>query len=714
MCGLEIEVEGDHILSIRGDEKDVFSRGHICPKAVALKDLHEDPDRLRHPLRRRGPSWEEIGWDAALDFAAERLLEVQRLHGRHAVAVYQGNPTVHNYGATLYGQLLLRALRTRSRFSATSVDQLPHMLASLLMFGHQLLLPVPDVDRTSFLLMLGANPLVSNGSLMTAPGIERRLRALRARGGRLIVVDPRRTETAAIADTHLAIRPGTDALLLLALLEVVLAEGRANPGRLAPMFTGLAEVEAAAREFPPERVAAATGIAAGEIRALARAFAESPAAVAYGRVGVSTQELGGVCHWLIYVLNAVTGNLDRAGGAMFTRPAVDLVALGDRIGQRGHFAKGHSRVRGLPEFGGEWPAAVLAEEMETPGPGQIRAFVSLAGNPVLSTPNGARLERALPGLDFMVSIDPYLNETSRHAHLVLPPVSPLERDHYDLVFHVLAVRNTARYSPALFTPPPDAHEDWQILHGLARRIAARRGEETLASSLTTRAAGRLGPRGILALLLRLGPHGRGLRPWGRGLTLPVLEGAPHGIDLGPLTPALPEALRTADRRIALAPPALLADLPRVRARLAAASEAGPGLSLIGRRDLRSNNSWMHNSARLTKGPDACTLLMHPADASARGLAQGDSVHVRSRVGQVEARLTVTDAMRPGVVSLPHGWGHHRPGMHLGVAAQRPGVSLNDVTDEQEVDALCGTAVLSGVPVEVQRAGPPRAPASELV
>jgi len=714
MCGLEIEVDGDQILSIRGDEKDVFSRGHICPKAVALKDLHEDPDRLRHPLRRRGSDWEEIGWDAALDFAAERLLEVQRLHGRHAVAVYQGNPTVHNYGATLYGQLLLRALRTRSRFSATSVDQLPHMLASLLMFGHQLLLPVPDVDRTSFLLMFGANPLVSNGSLMTAPGIERRLRALRARGGRLVVVDPRHTETAAIADTHLAIRPGTDALLLLALLEVVLAEGRANPGRLAPMFTGLAEVEAAAREFPPERVAAATGIAAGEIRALARAFAESPAAVAYGRVGVSTQELGGVCHWLIYVLNAVTGNLDRAGGAMFTRPAVDLVAVGDRIGQRGHFAKGHSRVRGLPEFGGEWPAAVLAEEMETPGPGQIRAFVSLAGNPVLSTPNGARLERALAGLDFMVSIDPYLNETSRHAHLVLPPVSPLERDHYDLVFHVLAVRNTARYSPALFTPPPDAREDWQILHGLARRIAARRGEEKLASSLTTRAAGRLGPRGILALLLRLGPHGRGLRPWGRGLTLRVLEGAPHGIDLGPLTPALPQALRTADRRIALAPPALLADLPRVRARLAAASEAGPGLSLIGRRDLRSNNSWMHNSARLTKGPDACTLLMNPADASARGLAQGDSVHVRSRVGQVEARLTVTDAMRPGVVSLPHGWGHHRPGMHLGVAAQRPGVSLNDVTDEQEVDALCGTAVLSGVPVEVQRAGPPRAPASELV
>ena len=704
MCGLAIELDGNRILSIRGDEEDVFSRGHICPKAVALKDLHEDPDRLRLPLLRRGSDWEEIGWEAALDLAAERLLEVQRAHGRDAVAVYQGNPTVHNYGALLYGQMLVRALRTRSRFSATSVDQLPHMLASLLMFGHQLLLPVPDVDHTSFLLMLGANPLVSNGSLMTAPGIERRLRALRARGGRLVVVDPRRTETAAIADTHLAIRPGTDALFLLALLQVVFAEGLARPGRLAPMLSGLDEVQAAVREFTPERVAAATGISATEVRSLARAFAAAPSAVAYGRVGVSTQELGGVCHWLLYVLNTVTGNLDRQGGAMFTRPAIDLVALGDRIGQRGHFAKGRSRVRGLPEFGGEWPAAVLAEEMETPGSGQIRAFVSLAGNPVLSTPNGARLERALAGLDFMVSVDPYLNETSRHAHLVLPPVSPLERDHYDLVFHLLAVRNTARYSPALFTPPADAREDWQILHGLARRIGAGKGSG-LVSSWVTRAAGRLGPRGILALLLRTGPHGRGLRPWGRGLTLKALEALAHGVDLGPLTSALPEALRTSDGHIALAPPVLMADLQRARARLAAAESEG-GLSLIGRRDLRSNNSWMHNSARLTKGPHACTLLMHPGDAAARGLLQGDRVDVRSRTGQVEAMLSVTDAMRPGVVSLPHGWGHHRPGTRLGVAAQRPGVSLNDVTDEGEVDTLCGTAVLNGVPVEVTRVPAP--------
>ncbi|HUG54284.1 MAG TPA: molybdopterin oxidoreductase family protein [Vicinamibacteria bacterium] len=701
MCGLAVEVQDGEVTSIRGDALDVFSRGHVCPKAVALKDVHEDPDRLRRPMRRRGTEWEAIGWEEALDLAARRLLEVQRAHGRDAVAVYQGNPVVHNYGALLFGQMFVRALQTRSRYSATSVDQLPHMLASLAMFGHQLLLPVPDLDRTSFLLVLGANPLVSNGSLMTAPGVESRLRALRSRGGRLVVVDPRRTETAAAASLHLAVRPGTDALLLLALLEEVFASGLARPGRLAPLMDGLDDVRALARPYPAESVAATTGIAAAEIRALARDFALAPAAVAYGRVGVSTQEFGGLCAWLVNVLNAVTGNLDRTGGSMFPRPAVDLTSLADRLGQRGHFAKGRSRVRGLPEFGGEWPAAVLAEEMETPGEGQVRALVTVAGNPVLSTPNGARLDRALAGLEFMVSVDSYVNETTRHAHLVLPPVSPLERDHYDLVFHALAVRNTAKYSPALFAPPPDAREDWQILHGLAERLESGRGHRSLASRLIGRAAGRLRPRGVLRLLLRVGPHGRGLRPFGGGLSLRALEEAPHGIDLGPLEPALPAALRTPSRRVVLAPPALTADLPRLRARLDRPEPAG-GLSLIGRRELRSNNSWMHNSARLVKGRERCVLLMHPDDAAGRGLADGERVRVRSRTGEVEARLSLSDEMSPGVVSLPHGWGHGRPGVRLRVAAERPGVSLNDLTDERDVDVLSGTAMLSGVPVAVTR------------
>jgi anaerobic selenocysteine-containing dehydrogenase len=700
LCGLAIEVQDGRVQAIRGDDDDVLSRGHICPKAVALQDVHDDPDRLRRPLRRHGGAWQEVSWEEALDEAADRLASLQKAHGRNAVAVYQGNPVVHNYGLTLFGQLLLRALGTRSRFSATSVDQLPHMLASLLMFGHQLRLPVPDVDRTRYLLMLGANPLVSNGSLMTAPGIARRLQALRARGGRLVVVDPRRTETAAAADEHVPIRPGADALFLLAIVHTLFATGRARPGRLAAFTDGVEAVAAVARDFAPEAVAGATGVPAETIRRLAAEFADAPSAACYGRVGVSTQEFGGLACWLINVVNVLTGNLDREGGAMFPRAAVDAIALATRLGQRGHFDQGRSRVRSLPEFGGEWPASTLAEEIEAEGPGQIRGLVTIAGNPVLSTPNGTRLERALPRLDFMVAVDPYRNETTRHAHLILPPPSPLQRDHFDLVFHLLAVRNTARYSPALFARPAGSPDDWQILAGLAQRLHARK-KAPLSRRLTLSAAARLGPRRIVDLLLRTGPYGA-WRRGGRGLSLSALERAPHGIDLGPLTPALPEALETPARRIALAPERLVADVERLRARAAALGNGG-GLRLIGRRELRSNNSWMHNSARLVKGPERCTLWMHPGDAAARGLAEGDRVEVRSRAGAVVVPLSLTSDLMAGVVSLPHGWGHSRPDVALAVAAARPGASLNDLTDELAVDALAGTAAFSGVPVEVQRA-----------
>jgi anaerobic selenocysteine-containing dehydrogenase len=708
MCGVAIEVEDGRVRAIRGDADDVFSRGHICPKALALQDVHEDPDRLRQPMKRTGTSWKPVGWDEALDEAADRLAAVQAAHGRHAVGVYQGNPIAHSYGLVIFGQFLLRALGTRSRFSATSVDQLPHMLASLLMFGHQLRFPIPDVDRTQHLLMFGANPLASNGSLMTAPGIGRRLQALRARGGRLVVVDPRRTETAAMADQHVPVRPGTDALLLLGMIHVLFATDRVRPGRLAAFTDGIDTVAALVRDFPPEAVAAPTGVPADVVRRLATELADSPAGACYGRVGVSTQEFGGLACWLINVVNVLVGSLDRRGGMMFTRPAADAIALATRMGQRGHFDKGRSRVRGLPEFGGEWPASTLAEEIETAGPGQIRAVVTIAGNPVLSTPNGRRLDAALGGLAFMLSVDPYLNETTRHAHLILPPVSPLERDHFDLVFHLLAVRNTVRYSPPLFAPPSGARQDWQILAALARRLHRRRGAP-ISERISLGLASRLGPRRIVDLMLRTGPYGT-WRPGGSGLSLRRVEKATHGIDLGPLREALPGALETPGRRIVLAPPRLVADLDRLRAHAAALVADGHSLRLIGRRELLSNNSWMHNSARLVKGPDRCTLFMHPDDARHRGLAAGDRVQVRSRAGAVDVPLTVTDTVMPGVVSLPHGWGHSRPGIALTVAAAHPGASLNDVTDEAGVDALAGTAVLNGVSVEVVRAGeisPPR-------
>ncbi len=708
ICGLVIEAEGEEILSIRGDAADPLSRGHICPKAVALQDLQSDPDRLRRPLRRRGTEWSEIGWDEALDSAAAGLRGVQEQHGKNAVATYSGNPTVHNHGLMLYSPPFLRALGTRNRFSASSVDQLPHHFAAFLMFGHQLLLPIPDLDRTEFLLILGANPLASNGSLMTAPDVKKRLQAIRKGGGKIVVIDPRRTETARLAGHHLFIRPGTDALLLAALLRTVFEEGLADLGSLADFTVGLARLEAWVKDISPERVASRTGIEAGEIRRLAREFAAAPSAACYGRVGVSVQQLGSHCQWLINALNLVTGNLDSPGGAMFPLPAVDLVGAGRA---RGHYARWHSRVRNLPEFGSELPVAALAEEILTEGPGQVRGLVTTAGNPVLSTPNGRQLEKALGGLDFMVSIDFYLNETTRHAHLILPPTSPLERDHYDIAFHALAIRNTAKYSPALFEPEAGALHDWQILHQLTRRL---QGKISLGGRLRQRLLEDRGPAALLDLALRSGPYGSGFRPLGGGLTLKRLRKEAHGLDLGPLTPCLSGRLANRGGKIDLAPEIFLADRSSLEAALES-DEEGPFL-LIGRRQIRSNNSWMHNYPRLMRGKNRCTLLVHPSDAAFLGLENGAMASVSSRVGSIQAPVEISDQVMPGVVSLPHGWGHGRPGTRLEVANQHPGVSINDLTDDRLLDSLCGNAALTGIPVEIQpvaRLVPPPTTSLEL-
>jgi len=547
------------------------------------------------------------------------------------------------------------------------------------------------VDRTQFLLVLGANPVVSNGSMMTAPGFKRRLEDLKKRGGRLVVVDPRRTETAEIADTHLFIRPGSDALLLMALLQVIFSQGVETKGPTAEFCDSIEVVRELVADVSPERVTPVTGIDSEAIRNLARAFASASAAVCYGRLGVSTQAFGGLCQWLVNVLNIVTGNLDRVGGAMFTRPAVDLVA---NTGP-GHLGRYASRVRGLPAYGGELPIAVLAEEILTEGEGRVRALLTVAGNPVLSTPNGVQLERALESLDFMVAVDFYLNETTRHADIILPPTSALEHDHYDLVFNLLAVRNVARYSAALFEPAPDARHDWQILAELHRRM----DDGPLLARFKRWLNAKIGPRRILDLGLRRGPWGSGLRPFGKGLSLTKLESAVHGVDLGALSPCLPARLRTPQRRIELAPAPFVKDAHRLLATLDGDPTDRP-LLLIGRRHLRSNNSWMHNSLRLVRGKDRCTLLMHPDDAAKLGVAGEAMVAVVSRTGRIEAPLELSDEVMPGVVSLPHGWGHHRPGIDLSVAKEHPGVSINDLTDESVVDDLCGNAVLSGVPVRV--------------
>ena len=686
-------------LDIRGDKDDPFSRGYICPKAVALQDLHFDKDRLKYPVRRTPQGWQRLGWDEAFDEVAQNLKRIHATHGRNSIATYLGNPTVHNFGAMLFAPGFIRSLHTRNRFSATSVDQLAHHLSAYLMFGHQLLLPVPDLERTKLFLILGANPAVSNGSMMTAPGVGRRLNEIRERGGKVILIDPRFNETARLVDRHLFIRPGSDVLLLLALLHVVFDEGLTRLGRLAAFTNGVETVRNLVAEFPPEKAALITGIDSDQIRLLAREFASAESAVCYGRIGVSTQEFGGVCQWLINVLNIVTGNLDRPGGAMFTLPAFDPVSAPQSLSPRGSFGRWHSRVRKLPEFTGEFPVVTLAEEILTEGPGQIKALVTSAGNPVLSTPNGRELDRALAGLEFMVSIDPYINETTRHAHIILPASSSLERSHYDVAFHLLAVRNTTKYSPALFEPDEETRHDWEIFFELQTRMehggVLGRVKRKLLKQF-------FGPERILDLGLRFGPYGAKVNPFSSGLTLRKVKKAVHGIDLGPLASCLPQRLRNADKRIELAPEVLVKDVERVKAKFANASLPSNGdLLLIGRRQLRSNNSWMHNSQRLVRGKPPCTVLMHPKDAEHRHLTSGQQVSVRSTVGSVEVPVEISEEIMPGVVSIPHGWGHDRLGIQLEVAQQHAGGSINDVTDNLAIDALCGTAAFNGTWVTVE-------------
>ncbi|PKO84204.1 MAG: dehydrogenase [Betaproteobacteria bacterium HGW-Betaproteobacteria-11] len=710
MCGLAISHADGRIVAIRGDDADPLSKGHICPKAVALQDIHTDPLRLRAPLKRTSTGWAEIGWEEAFAEVTQNLRSIRDRHGEQALAAYFGNPTVHT-PALLMVPGLIEAIAGAQIFSATSVDQLPMMLASLQMLDHQLLLPIPDVDCCGFLLIVGGNPAASQGSFISGGDVMARIEGIRQRGGRVVVIDPRRTETAKQADEHLFIRPGTDFFLLAAMAQVIFAEGRVRLRELAPWVDGLETLREAVAEFTPERVAPKTGIAAAKIRELALALGDAEQAAVYGRIGSCTQEFGGLCNWLLYALNIINGSLDRSGGMLFPTPPIDLV----RLGPRGSFARRRTRLRGLPAFGDEFPVAVLAEEILAPGEGRIRALITHAGNPVLSTPNGRQLDRALTALDFMVSIDLYLNETTRHANIILPPAGPLERPHFDAGLPLAAVHASAKWSPPLFAAPSGSYQDWQIMVELAQRLHPR-----FSGRLVHRLVRRLGLERVTDWLLRLGPYGthaalldedaswtQKLRilfsPARDGLSLHALRQHPHGIDLGAMQPGrLMRHLKRRNTGIHLAPSLYLADLPRALARLTESADAAPrdSLLLIGRRHVRSNNSWMHRIPRLIKGPNRCTLLLHPDDAAHRGIAEGDRVTVTSRVGAVTLPAQLTTDILPGVVSMPHGYGQRDAG--ASTAAAHGGGSMNDITDEQFIDALTGTPVLNGVPVTVTR------------
>jgi anaerobic selenocysteine-containing dehydrogenase len=687
MCGIEVKHDGEKVISIKGDKNDPFSQGYICPKATALQDLHEDPDRLRQPIERTPDGWKEISWPEALDKVAAGIQSVQKQYGQNALGIYLGNPNVHNMGSMLTVKHLLTSLKTRSRFSATSIDQLPHHVVCMHLFGHMLRIPVPDVNRTQYMLIIGGNPLASNGSIMTAPNMRQKLKDLKARDGKVVVIDPRRTETAEIASEHHFIRPATDVLLLLAMLNEIYAQGFAKTtteNKAAALAPEIERIASFANDYSAESVASITGITAVEIKRLVKEFCEAESAVCYGRMGVSVQEFGLLSQYLIMVINIVTGRLDEVGGLMFPNPAVDIV---NNSGP-GYLGKRHSRVSKLPDFNGDYPVVAMADEMLVEGEGQLKGFINVAGNPVLSTPNGEKLDKGLSQLDFMVSVDYFVTETSRHANIILPPVSPLERDHYDVTFNGFAVHNVAKYSPALFTKKANEKHDWEINLELAKRLDKNAPFATKVERWLTKV---FGPKFVLDQGLKRGPY--------EGINLKKLNKNPHGIDLGPLQSMLPKALKHKDKQIHLNVDFYQADLERVKEMMQQYDASQ--ILLIGRRHVRSNNSWLHNSHRLVKGKSRCTLMLHPETAKQQGIEDGQNVKVSSRVGSVMIVAEVTDELMPGVVSIPHGWGHGRKGVKQKIAQAHAGVSVNDLTDDTLIDQLSGNAAVNGVPVSLE-------------
>lgn len=760
MCGLAIEYEQQQIISIKGDKDDPFSQGYLCAKAAALQDIHEDPDRLTGPVKRTATGWRTISWQAAFDESAEKIKALQDSYGKDTVATYIGNPTAHNHGNLMMLKGFLGAIGSVNRYSATSVDQLPLMLASMNLFGSTALFPIPDVDRMTLLIIVGANPLASGGSFMSGPDIQKRFESVKKRPrGRIVTIDPRFTETSAVASEHHFISPGHDAYFLLAMVQHIFAQGLEDTGALP--VENLEALRMAVKEFSPQRVAAHIDFSAEVICDLARSLALEKNAAIYGRLGTSIQEYGSLCSWLMCVLNIITGNLDVPGGMMFTRPAIDLAGLGAFANEVKGFDTRRSRVRQLPDFAGEFPAATLADEMLVRGDGQVRALVTLAGNPVLSVPNGGKMEQGLRGLDFMLSFDLYINESSQYADIIIPPTSPLERSHYDIAIQLVALRHQANYSQPLFEPPEGAYQEWQSMLEVLTRINSKTYWTRFVASVVRRVIYYFGDEGVLDLLLKNGPYGGGpdlirktatylagirlfnlgalmellfskinqvLRksrrinallessplgtasyPVQGGLSIDKLKQHPHGIDIGPLQPVMPARLNTKNKQINLAPGLYGPSIKQLVTRMTTTDEARDkkadssqfDLQLIGRRHLRSNNSWLHNSHRLVKGKSRCTAQLHPADAQARHLLNGQAVKVSSEIGSIELALEVTDRIKRGVVSIPHGWGHHRPQAQLRRAAKSPGVSVNDITNDHLVEDLTGLAVCNGVPVKVE-------------
>ncbi|MGI2173644.1 molybdopterin-dependent oxidoreductase [Shewanella ulleungensis] len=686
MCGLEINYQDQQIISIKGDQLDPFSQGYNCPKALALEDFYTDIDRLKTPIKRTESGWQAISWDDAFTEIVDNFKRIQQQHGKNALAVYLGNPNAHSLGNALFLKPFMKSLGTINRFSSASADQLPHHVAANFMFGAGMLIPVSDIDRTDFMLIIGGNPVVSNGSMMTAPNVIGRLKAIQKRGGKVVVVDPRKTRTANIADQHVFIRPEKDAFLLLALIHCVFAHNKVNLRHLSDKVDGLDEIKKLVNAYSPEIVAPLVGIDAKVIRTLSTDMLAADSAVCYSRMGASTQTFGGICLWLTNVLNIITGNFDRAGGAMFPQPAFDLLR-NHKPGHKTSFGQYHSRVRKLPFFNGEFPVATLAEEIQTPGEGQIKSLITVAGNPVLSAPSGHKLANAFSELDYMVSIDIYLNETTKYADIILPGTTGVENSHFDIFFNSFSVRNTVKYSPQLFEKQTDQLSDWQILKEITSRMLNVPADDPMQ---------QITPELILDMELKKGPYGQ------QGMSLQKLIDNPHGIDIGPLMPCLFERIKTANGNIDLFPSVYQDDIPRLQAVMNQTKRDNQfPFDLISRRLVKNHNTWTQNSERLIKGKNPCTLEVNYLDAINLGIEQGQLVTVTSAVGEIKIEATITDDIQQGVVTMPQGWGHNQQGTNMSIAATQPGVSINDLTDAARVDMLTGNAAFNGTPVAIK-------------
>ena len=705
MCGVKVtfdpmEVIDEKKIKVTPDKGDPFSKGSMCPKAAALGALHYDPSRLTRPVKKVGSDWLEISWEEAYDTIETKLKAIRDRYGADAIASYLGNPIVHNLGMMLFVKTLTHAIGSKNIFSATSMDQLPHHFAAHFMFGHEMRIPLPDIDRTDYMIIMGANPLASNGSLMTSAGVTKRLRDILQRDGKFIVIDPRKTETAKIATEHHFIKPGTDVFFLLALLHIIIRDNKIALGGLVKHVSGVEKLKPLVAGFSPNKVASVTGIDASHIERMASEYVNYDKAVLYGRMGLSTQPHGGLCHWLINTINIVTGHFDTPGGMMFSSPAIEAVRS---TRQSDAFGRWSSRVRNLKEFGGELPVSAMSEEFEADGEGQIKAFMTVCGNPVLSSPNGKRLDQSLKHIEFMFSIDNFINETTRHADLILPTPTGLEIDHYDLVFNVLAVGNNVKFSSAMFPVNKTRPYDWQILKELAGRLSIK--GLSLLDRIST-------PRRIINWGLMLGPYGKLSSPkrWLNGLSLKKVIDSKHGIGLGPLKPRIPECLITPDKKIHLAKPVFLdrlqevlddewqtltqGDLPH---------EHKSSFRLIGRRNVSTNNSWMHQVRKLSASKQVrCTAMIHSDDAARLFIGDGEEIKVTSRVGHIILPAEITDTMMTGVISIPHGFGHTRQGTLVPHAEAKPGVSVNDITDHLQIDKLTGNAAFSGQLIRVEK------------